>query len=106
MTEAAVIQAFLAVVPSLLVGLTMAYWNRKQKQRDDHAKEAEEERMESDYVRIDLEVATAQLSYAVAMAYKRGTPNGEMETAIEQYEKAMERFRKFERRQIARGTND
>lgn len=107
MVEMAVlIEVVSAAVPGLLTGLVLAYWNRKQKQRDDHAKEAEEERMESDYVRIDLEVATAQLSYAVAMAYKRGTPNGEMETAIEQYEKAMERFRKFERRQIARGTND
>lgn len=58
--------------------------------------------MESEMMRIDLEVATAQLAYAVAMAYKRGTPNGEMETAIAQYEKAMEKFRKYERKQMAK----
>lgn len=53
-------------------------------------------------LRLDLEVATAQLSYAVAMAYKRGKPNGEMESAIDSYEKAMNKFRKFERKQIAK----
>jgi len=49
-----------------------------------------------------LTVASAQLSYAVAMAVKRGTPNGEMETAIEKYETAMEAFRTYERKQISK----
>lgn len=89
-----------AILPSLIVALVMAYWNRSQKKRDDQAKIKEKEQLENELMRIDLELASAQLAYAVAMAYKRGYPNGEMEVAIEQYEKAMDNFRSFERRQM------
>ena len=95
-----------AIAPGIITGLVLAYWNRKQNKQDNQRKEHEEAAIESDMLRIDLEVATAQLSYAVAMAVKRGHANGEMEVAIERYEKAMERFRKFERKQVAIGANE
>ena len=44
---------------------------------------------------------TAKLSYAIAMAWKRGTPNGEVEDGIEQYKEAMTAFKKFERKLVA-----
>ncbi|MEI3501055.1 MAG: hypothetical protein V8Q39_06095 [Anaerovoracaceae bacterium] len=53
-------------------------------------------------LRISLLVATAQLSRAVAMAIKRGSPNGEIEEGLEQYNMAMEEFREFEREQIVK----
>ncbi|MBE7041647.1 MAG: hypothetical protein E7400_06750 [Ruminococcaceae bacterium] len=95
-----------AVVPGIVVGIVLAYWNRKQNKKDNQRKSVEEAAVESDMLRIDLEVATAQLSYAVAMAVKRGHANGEMEVAIERYEKAMEKFRRFERKQIAINGNE
>ncbi len=95
-----------AVAPGIIVGIVLAYWERKQKKQEAQSRAQEVCAVESDMLRIDLEVATAQLAYAVAMAYKRGHANGEMEVAIERYEKAMEKFRKFERKQIAISGNE
>lgn len=95
-----------AIAPSLIVGVVLALWERKQKKKDAQRNVQEQTIVEGDMLRIDLEVATAQLSYAVAMAYKRGYANGEMETAIARYEKAMEKFRMFERKQVAISVNE
>lgn len=93
-----------ACVPSLIVGVTMALWNKQQKTRDDERRESEKERVKSEMLRISLLLSVAQLSYAVAMAIKRGSPNGEIEAGIEQHDKAMKKFREFEREQIARNS--
>ena len=60
-----------SLVPSIIVGLVLFYWERRQKKRDAKRTEEESTRIESDLLRLDLEVATAQLSYAVAMASNR-----------------------------------
>ena len=91
-----------AFLPSLTVGVVLALYNRKQKKRDDRASQREAERVESERLRISLLSATAQLSYAVTMALKRGSTNGEVEPAVEQYEKAMREFRAFEQKQLAK----
>lgn len=93
-----------AVLPSLFVGILMAVWNRQQKGKDSEREKAEKDRLKSETLRISLLLATARLSYASAMAFKRGSPNGEMETAFEQYNRAMNKFRDFEREQIARNS--
>ncbi len=90
-----------AIAPGIIVGIVLFYWEQRQKKSDAHGKQQAELQIEGDMLRLDLEVATAQLSYAVAMAVKRGHANGEMEGAIEKYETAMEKFRKFERKQMA-----
>lgn len=95
-----------AIAPSIFVGIMLFYWERRQKRKDARDKEHAALQFENDMIRLDLEVATAQLSYAVAMAYKRGHANGEMETAIEKYEKAMTAFRTFERKQLALSNRD
>jgi hypothetical protein len=96
----------MAIAPSLFVGFVLAYWDRKKKKEDEEQKVHESSLVEGDMIRLDLEVATAQLSYAVAMAVKRGYANGEMEKAIERYEKAMDKFTKFERKQVAINANE
>ena len=96
------IQLLWAVLPSLIVGIVMSFWNKRQKEVEKHNEEKLAERIDKETLQLDLTVASAQLSYAVAMAVKRGTPNGEMETAIEKYETAMEAFRTYERKQISR----
>ena len=95
-----------SLAPGIIVGLVLLYWERRQKKQDAQQKTIEETIVEGDMIRLDLEVATAQLSYAVAMAVKRGHPNGEMEKAIERYEKAMEKFTKFERKQVVINSNE
>ncbi len=106
-------EAFWAIVPGIIVGVTMGFWNRRQKKRDDdqlkrenariaEQNEREKERIKSERLRISLLVSTAQLSYAVAMAWKRGKPNGEVEIGVETYNKAMEEFRAYERELLAK----
>lgn len=64
--------------------------------------EKEENRARGELVKLDLTCATAALTYATAMAVKRGSTNEELETAIANYETAMESFRKFERKQLVK----
>lgn len=97
-----VLRALWAVLPGIVVGIVMAVWNKRQKVRDEKAEEKDRERVKSELLRISLLLASAQLSYAVAMAVKRGRPNGEIEVGVAQYEKSMDEFRKFEREQIAK----
>lgn len=89
-----------ACIPSILVGIVMAFWNRKQKHKDIARDEKEQTAKRKDALEIALLVATAELSYAITMAIKRGSPNGEVEVAVKRYNKAMEKFREFEREQL------
>lgn len=93
-----------ATFPGLVVGVLMAFFNRNANAKAKQDAEREAVRVQHDLLRTDLLVATASLSYAVAMAIKRGTPNGEIEEGIENYNKAMDTFRKFEREQLVRHT--
>lgn len=98
-------QLLWAIAPGLIVGIIMALWNKQQKNRDSEREDAEKARLKSETLRISLLLATAQLSYASAMAIKRGSPNGEMETAFGQYNEAMKEFRQFEREQLVKTTD-
>ena len=91
-----------AVLPSLFVGVVMYFWERRQRKFEREMTEKEENRARGELVKLDLTCATAALTYATAMAVKRGSTNGELETAIANYETAMESFRKFEREQIVK----
>lgn len=97
-----VTEIFFALLPSLLVSLYMAFFNRRISKKDKYAESFDEARRRSDQLKLSLLIATAQLSYAVAMAIKRGHPNGEIEEAAEQYNKALAAFREFERVQVTR----
>lgn len=87
-------------MPGLVVGLLLAYWNRKQNKKDADNEEVENNKKLKDALEISLLVATAELSYATTMAIKRGSPNGEVEVAVKRYNKAMEKFREFERKKL------
>lgn len=97
-------ELFIAILPSITVGILMALFNKKQNKRDEYAKEREELRIEGENVRLNLLLSANKLSYAVAMAIKRGTPNGEVEEGIEQYKTAMEEFKRFERKLVTKTT--
>lgn len=92
----------IGLLPAIVTGMVVFYLQRSQKKRD--AKEEERARMRhlETRVQLDLQLATAKLSYAVAMAIKRGEPNGEVEEGIREYNKALNGFREFEREQLAK----
>ena len=94
------------IISGVIVGIVMAYWNHKQKLREAAADEDPKQRLRSEKVRISLLVAAAKLSYAVAMAVKRGSPNGEIEQGVAQYQEAMREFRQFERELLAEKSAD
>lgn len=89
-----------AVIPGIIVGIIMAYWNRKQNKKYAAIDGQKESEKKKDALVISLLVATAELSYATTMAIKRGSPNGEVEAAVKKYSQAMEKFREFEREQL------
>ena len=59
----------------------------------EHAREAM--RQKRDELLLHITMADADLSYAVVAAIKRGSPNGEIEKAVEKYNKAMEAYTDF-----------
>ena len=89
-----------AIVPGIIVGIVLAYWNSKQNKKDSILSEKEKNARRKDALMLSLLVATAELAYATTMALKRGHVNGEVEVAEKRYNKAMEKFREFEREQL------
>lgn len=77
-----------AIITPVLTGLIVWFIERHKTKEDELKEEAEE-------VNADVNFATMQLAYATAMAVKRGKANGEVEEAIEEYNKAKEKRDKF-----------
>lgn len=63
--------------------------NKKMGERDKKQEEIEKARLEYEVTMLEVTDASAKLSYALAMAIKRGSPNGEVEAGIDAYNKAM-----------------
>ena len=89
-----------ACMPGCIVGVVLAAWNHRQNKAAKAAEEKERSALSKDALEISLLVASAELSYAAVMALKRGAPNGEVEVALKRYNKAMDEFRMFERKQL------
>ena len=102
LTEMDMAELVKMILPSLVVGVLLAWYNRGQAKREEAAREREVRRADGETVQLALLLATAKLSYAVAMALKRGEPNGEVEDGIEQYREAMMEFKQFERKLVAK----
>lgn len=99
--KSVVADIILALLPSLCVSIIMAIYNYLQAKRYKDAQARESLRAEGESLQVSLLVSTAKLSYAVAMAVKRGAANGEVEDGIAQYQEAMREFKKFERKLVA-----
>ena len=89
-----------AALPSLVTGLVLAAFSRRQKKRDDAADRREEEHQRGEIVKLDLLVATAELTRATAVAVKYGHANGEMSEGLRRYNEAIEKFREYERERL------
>lgn len=73
--------------------------NKKLKERDDRQDKKEKARVDYENVSLEVNLASAKLSYALAMAIKRGSPNGEVEAGITAYNEAMQKLQTFLRDQ-------
>lgn len=69
--------------------------NKKLAARDKKQEEIEGARTKYENVVLDMTNANAKLAYALAMAIKRGSPNGEVEAGIAAYSEAMNKKDKF-----------
>ena len=94
-----------AITPGLIVGVVMARFNRRQKERDDEEKAQAAIRLKNEILRLELLIASAQLSYAAVMALQRGSTNGEVEPAVEKYKAAMASFREFEHEHFSKAVS-
>ena len=94
------------IVSGVIVGVMLGVWEFQQKRRTADARREAKQRVRSEQVRISLLVAAAKLSYAVAAAIKRGSPNGEIEEGVKAYNAAMREFQDFERALLAEKSAD
>lgn len=95
-----IVSAVWAVAPGLITGIVLAAFSRRQKRRDDAAEERRQEYQQKEIVKLDLLVASAELTRATAVAVKYGHTNGEMTEALRRYNEAIEQFREREREQL------
>lgn len=100
-----IVEFIVAIAPPLFVAVFMAWFNHKQAKRDKALEKRAEARKKESLLSIDLQIATAKLSYAVAMAYQRGKPNGEIEDGIEAYMAAKAKYEEFFREQATEHLN-
>lgn len=89
-----------AVLPGIVTGIILGIWNKRQKKRDDAADQREADRQHGEIVKLDLLVASAELTRATAVAVKYGHTNGEMTEGLRRYNEAIEQFREYEREQL------
>ena len=95
-------QLMWASAPGILTGIVLAVFSARQRRRARGQEEREKARKRESLLNLNLTFATAKLAYAVAMAVKRGSPNGEVEEGVAVYEKALAEYREFEREQMSR----
>lgn len=84
-----------AVLPSVFCGIVLALFNRKQNRKDAAVESRAAARKKESLLSLEMNMASAKLSYAIAMAIKRGKPNGEVEEGIDAYEKAKKKYFDF-----------
>lgn len=92
---------FAALLPSLCVSIFMAAFNSRQKKREKETDERAEARKKESLLALDMQMATAKLAYATAMALKRGHANGEVDDGIEAYQSARQNYLHFLNEQAA-----
>lgn len=101
---------FQAAVPSLVVSVVMLIINSRQKRRETERDRRQERiiaaRNRESVLHLNLQMATAKLAYANAMAIKRGRPNGEIEEGIAAYETAKKEYLNFLNQQATESLND
>lgn len=87
-------------VVQIVANVIITHYVKKHLEDRDRKQEAKEKaRINYENVSLEVNIASAKLSYALAMAIKRGSPNGEVEVGITSYNEAMDKLQDFLRNQ-------
>lgn len=84
-----------AIIPSLIVALVMLWLNKKIGDKAEEDKKARERQIKAEELTMELTSASASLSLACAVALRRGETNGEVETAVAEYNSAKKAYYGF-----------
>lgn len=82
-------------IPSIIAAVIVYRVNKKADSRYNEAQKQHDERVQAERLSMEMQLATAELSFATAMAIKRGKANGEVEAGIAAYEKAKKDYFDF-----------
>lgn len=85
----------IGAVQTIVISLMLFYWQRNQKKRDIKAEEMQKKRTEESLLQLEMSSANGELSFAVAVAIKRGHANGEVESAVDAYKQAKSKYYHF-----------
>lgn len=77
--------ALIGIIPSTVAAVTAYQINRKYDIRHAEEKQRAKDRAEASKIEMQMITASASLSYACAMALKRGKANGEVEQAVAEF---------------------
>ena len=88
-------QFLISIIPSIAGGVFMAYFNHSQKERDKTADRRAEARKKESLLSLELQMATAKMAFATAVAIKRGVANGEVEEGIVSFNEAKGKYYSF-----------
>ena len=86
---------FWNALPAVLVGIVLYFFERTAKAREEEVDKRAEMRKKESLLALKMQFANGKLTYAVAMALKRGKANGEVEEGIKAYEEAKGDYNKF-----------
>ena len=85
----------LGFLPTIITGVLVFIIQQKIKKQDSYLDKQDEIRKKESALQLKMIMAGNMLSYAVAMAVKRGEPNGEVEEAVKAYNEAKDDYYMF-----------
>ena len=83
------------VIQTIAIAMIIWYWQKRQSKRDVEYRKQEEARRQEFMLSMEMNLASAKLTKAVAIAYKRGRLNGELDEGLEAFEVAKGNYLKF-----------
>ena len=81
---------FIKLLPAIITGLFLYYWQRAQEKRDRTNTKKDELRDKIEQVDREVNTATMELAYATAVAVECGKTNGELKRAKKAYNAAVQ----------------
>lgn len=91
----------LGLLPTLVTGIVLYMIQRKIRIRDEAVERRAKTRKRESLLQLKMLMASNKLTFAVAMAIKRGEPNGEVEEGIKAYSEAKNEYYAFLNEQAA-----
>lgn len=84
------IDYLIKLLPAIITGLFLYYWQRAQEKRDLKNSKKDELREKAEQVDREVNTATMELAYATAVAVECGKTNGELKKAKKAYNTAVQ----------------